>query len=296
MRRFVAPPTLTCRLDRRHPLARGLVGWWKTLPDARGSLWYDRSGFGGHGTLMNMTPASWTTHGGQRSSLAFAAASSQYVNVADADRYTFSAWDNSNQVWVDRPFSICAWVRMADATNFPILVKGSDGSNLEWGLITDATDKIRFTCYDQDGGHQRRVIANAVCTADENTWVWFCGTYNGLANGLTIYRNGSPIAVTYAQGTYQGMRNLAVPVTIGASIPGDATYKTFANGQLDDVRIYSRALSAKDAWDLYLDSLTGRYALLLRPRERLERIQSYYEPPTPSGTSIPWPLWSRGAV
>ena len=278
-------PTLQCRLDRRHPLARGLVGWWKALPDYKGPTWRDLSGFGGHGTLTNMTPASdWVATGGQRFSLDFTAASSQYVEVADADRYSFPkhwvTWEG-NENYQDYPFSICAWVRMRDASNFCIAFKGTNAASMEWGFQTNGSDQLRFTLYDANN-QQRRVIANAACTSDENQWVWLCATYNGLPNGLGIYRNCQAVPATYSVPTsYAGMANKAVPVTIGAAIPWDATYRVFANGQLDDLRIYARELNARDRWDVYLDSLTGRYAALERPQRRLFPIA-----PTPKATAI----------
>ena len=42
------------------------------------------------------------------------------------------------------------------------------------------------------------------------------------------------------------MHNLAVPVRIGAFLPSCPTYGSYANGLIDDVRIYNRSLSPEE--------------------------------------------------
>jgi len=85
-------------------------------------------------------------------------------------------------------------------------------------------------------------------------WVHLVGTYkNGV--GATLYINGSiEIANTGLTGLINTNGN--DPVTIGAWINGGTLSRQW-QGQMDDVRLYNRALSAADVAELYQFTLTN---------------------------------------
>jgi hypothetical protein len=84
----------------------------------------------------------------------------------------------------------------------------------------------------------------------QNKWVNLVATYTGSKTnaGFAIYANGIRVDSTnYSAGSYPGQINTTAPVEIGAF--AGASY--FLKGSLDDVRIYSRALSAHEIQQLY---------------------------------------------
>jgi hypothetical protein len=79
-------------------------------------------------------------------------------------------------------------------------------------------------------------------------WLHLVGTYkNGV--GATLYING---AVEASNASVSGLINTNVsdPVTIGAWINGGSLQRQW-QGQIDEVRLYNRALSAADVSELY---------------------------------------------
>ena len=85
-------------------------------------------------------------------------------------------------------------------------------------------------------------------------WLHLVGTYkNGV--GATLYINGAVEAVNTG---VNGLINTSGsdPVTIGAWI-NSGTLSRQWQGQMDEVRLYNRALSAADVAQLYAFTLTN---------------------------------------
>jgi formylmethanofuran dehydrogenase subunit C len=243
----------------------GLVGYWK-FDEGVGTVAKDSSGNGNDGTLTN-GPIWSTTVPSTRfynpNSLSFDGVN-DYVSVPDSDVFSFV---NSGQ---DLPMTVAAWVRMTDATKFAIAAKvvSPISSSSEWFFGTVPGDIVSWTMYG-GGGTTNNIYqgSNSAVTSDQNQWIHLVGTYNGSEtnSGLKIYRNGTLLASTGgSNGAYAGKANTAAPVEIGAGFRGDATYFEWANGLIDDVRIYNRALSASEIATLasgYAATGSGTYTL-----------------------------------
>ncbi|MCK5020471.1 MAG: LamG domain-containing protein [Candidatus Peribacteraceae bacterium] len=166
------------------------------------------------------------------------------VNISDHDDFSFG--DGAS---TDSPFSISAWIKMADATTFRILAKTAPATNLEYLFSTTGSDLLRLQLFDLNLSNS--IGADTVAlTADEGSWIHVVGTYDGSSsqNGLTLYRNG--VDATNARalaGTYNAMHNLAIDVKIGAN-PINAD---FANGQINEVTIWSVELTALEVARIY---------------------------------------------
>ena len=93
-------PSRGARLNRTHPLARGLVGCW-IFNEGSGDKVYDLSGYGNHGTLTNMDPATDWVGGKHGWALDFDG-SNDYVDTADAPfqlaNGTFEAWAYADDI------------------------------------------------------------------------------------------------------------------------------------------------------------------------------------------------------
>jgi len=168
-----------------------------------------------------------------------------YISITDTDDLSFG--DGTN----DSPFSISAWVNMADATNFAIASKGVYNTDAEWKIDTAQNDKIYFYVMDEsvDNCYRGRFYNTAVL--DENTWIHLVGTYSGVGgtdaeDGMNIYLNGVAVDDTDLKaGTYVAMENLDSDVLIGRYST------TYANGQIADIKIWGKELSSTEVLQIY---------------------------------------------
>ena len=165
-----------------------------------------------------------------------------YVSIADHDDFSFVVGTD------DSAFSISAWINMNDATSFEIIGKGEYNVDAEWRLRTESDDKLHFTLYDESVNNTHETAnTTATLTTYENQFIHVVATYDGTGgtsanDGITLYINGASQAVTKTGGgTYDSILNGSSPVEIGV-------YATsvYADGQIDDVLIYSKELSAAE--------------------------------------------------
>ena len=110
-------------------------------------------------------------------------------------------------------------------------------------LYTDkATKQLRWVLY-LDGG-QRGVMTNSNLT--ENTWYHAVGTYDGTK--VKLYLNGikQTQETTYSKDSFSNSANLRI---------AQSTHDH--HGLIDEVRIYNRALSPEQIYQMYLDGVAG---------------------------------------
>jgi len=92
-----------------------------------------------------------------------------------------------------------------------------------------------------DDGYRTETIK----AISNNTWYNVVSTYNSTNHSYVVYVDG----VVEKSGTTNGLVNNAVDLYIGALRPVSEYYSF--NGNIADVRIYDRALSATEVGDLY---------------------------------------------
>jgi len=171
---------------------------------------------------------------------------SEYIEVQDSEVLSFG--DGTD----DRPFSIEAWIKMDDATDFKIVDKGIFNSTAEYVFEVNGDDKLRLLIYDESVASTAEIaMYNTALTSYEGQWIHVCSTYDGRGGtsanaGIKLYLNGSSVATTLSDiGTYVAMENLGADVHIGKY---DSTY---AKGLIDEVRIYSKELPASEVLKNY---------------------------------------------
>ena len=69
--------------------------------------------------------------------------SSDYISIADHNDFSFG--DSSD----DSAFSVSAWVKAQDLTNFPVISKGEYNVAGEWALRFESDDKLYLILYDE---------------------------------------------------------------------------------------------------------------------------------------------------
>ena len=162
----------------------------------------------------------------------------EYISVADSEALSFG--DGVD----DKPFSVEAWIYMNDATDFPIISKGSAYTDAEWFFTVSGASKFDLTVLNNSASAFEKAYYNSALSTGQ--WYHLCGTYDGRAGasanaGISLYLNGSAVTTTLSDsGTYVAMENLGSPYKIGRYSSDKAT------GLIDEVRIYSKALSATE--------------------------------------------------
>jgi len=232
-------------------LQSGLLGWWTF--DGKDTNWKtgtttDKTGNGNTGRLIAMSTTTSVVPGKLGQALRFDTSAKNYVVTPATTALSF------NNGTTDTPFSISAWVYNSGGVS--IVSKTSLASNLfEYAASVDSTGLLSFVLYNKDtGGDHTFANSTNAYTADLNHWAHYVFTYDGSGSnaGLKIYRNGVSIAVTPGNlgNPYVSMTAANLPVQIGA-LQDTGSFKALSKGLIDDVRIYSRALSPTEVARLY---------------------------------------------
>ena len=212
----------------------GLKGYWK-FDEASGNVATDSSGNGNVGTLIN-NPTRITGKVGK--ALEFDKTYNQEVQVNASSTLNFV-----------NPLTIAMWVKpiytgdSTPGTHRRIIAKYTNSSN-HYQIGIDGNTRQILTRIDYIG-NAYRTMSNSVIPLD---------IYSHLAvtfdTGITkIYINGS-LTTTTAVGitnTKSGDTNL--------HISGLPDVSNFFNGQLDEVRIYNRTLTATDVMGLTINCI-----------------------------------------
>lgn len=233
-------------------LRHGLVAAYCPSISGQGNVLPDLVG-GNHGTLTNMTADDWVSSGDGRA-LEFDG-TDDYINVAD-----------TNTLSPTSAMSISFWAK-------PTALPAASNGNRMWAVTKGDTSNFEYECsinsfstsfgkwncsyYNlaADGVRARASVVDAIA----GQWQHVCWTagrdgdfpniyFNGeLSNGATI----SFLTPTPSNGT--------APLQIGRRANGsDVTF----NGQLDDIRLYSRVLTPSE-----IKLLASKRGIGLEPRK-----------------------------
>lgn len=127
--------------------------------------------------------------------------------------------------------------------------------NDQWLLSIDAQDQLTFEINGDvtRQGRNDNTIARAPFSAHYDKWTHVAGVFDGASRSVTLYINGQSVAgpVTNAQypATYlKGLERNDLTTQIGScnALADDQNLYRTLKGWVDEVRIWSRALSAGD--------------------------------------------------
>jgi hypothetical protein len=233
---FQKPP-LGARINRDHPLSRGLVGCW-LFNEGSGNLISDLSGNNNTGTLINISPqtnASGWVPGGRGAAIQFDG-TNDYLDLG-----------NNPSLESPLPVTLSVWVCAKDLSTWynPIATDAQTTySGLMLEINTDGTIGFQFGDGTGGGSTDRRSKAS-VGAISVGKWFHVVGVCRG-ADDMDIYINGIDAGGTYS-GTGGAVAYTANSAKIGSNAWGDGYY----TGLVDDVRIYNRALSPREVLSLY---------------------------------------------
>ena len=203
-----------------------LVGWWP-LDEGTGLVAYDVSGQGNDGTWNGPpSPPSNTYYTtGEIGSAAGSFGGETGLTVGTQPVYQFTG-----------PFTLSAWVNTVSKGT--ILTMQNDiinGYNLaiSYGII-------RFCVY---AGAAENCVGGGNYPLSSPTWTYFTAVFDG--SNISVYANG----VLLQSGNAAAPTASTGPLVFGIAQRG-GDYSNFI-GSIDDIRIYSRALSAGEIASLY---------------------------------------------
>ncbi|MCK4629209.1 MAG: hypothetical protein KAT56_09405 [Sedimentisphaerales bacterium] len=225
-----------------------LVGYWAFEDCLFGDTTADSSGNGHDGTLVG--DPCWATG-------LYGAA---MVFDGDEDRVVLGT---SSDFDLSEAFTISAWVNPASLIggyggNNPVVNKY--GSELVSGYIArrgwyfrvESSGAIKTRVVNPNQNGTSLVSDPCLGVVEIGTWAHMATTYEYVADQtskIRLYLNGSLVG---SSDTARGPINIISdwPAWIGAYQYNTAVYSSYFDGEIDDVRIYSRVLSATDISDL----------------------------------------------
>jgi hypothetical protein len=218
----------------------GLLAHWAFEEGTAGSTIADSSGFANNGkpsanppTISTSTPP---VHFQNRFSLSFNGVD-QWIEVG-----------NPILLNAGGPTTIAAWVKPLDTQpRGNIVAHGYRfNPNYDLALRLEAGSYI-FTTWDTGGNHE---VTFAVPDSDVGAWVHLCGVFDGA--GYQLYRNG--VVVDSNPDSAGPQPNVDAVWAIGGRAPqpgGTNGVENLIKAEIDDVRIYGRALSAAEVHALF---------------------------------------------
>lgn len=231
-------------INRYASLRQGLVGCW--CPSVSGSFGFrlpDLSGRGNAGTLTNMDPGTdWVSD--VKTALDFDG-TNDYVNASQGFRFfelsqdscTVSFWNKNSSGTTGVYFAL------ASTTNGnPFLIFQASGASINLGHRSDAAGDTSAV-----GG-----------TWQSSSWRLLTGV--STPSSLTLFVNGLQVATTSRTAAVTTLNQ----VTLSA-LNRAGSLSNYAIAQIDDIRIYNRALTPQEIRLLY----TGGRGIGLMP----ERIK-----------------------
>ena len=220
-------------------LREGLVGAWCPSIAGSGNLLPDQSGYGNHGTLTNMASDDWVS--GQYGRALDFDGVDDLVEIENESRFDF---ERTNR------FSVCFWARLSTLTPVAQIVASklrptSPNEGYEIRFFNDAagnSNAISFILASNVGGGNFLTVIAAAGALTVNSWFHVGVTYDGSssAGGVRIFLNGVELATTIGSNSLSSSVLNDFQLRLGQRSAGLNVFPL--NGQLDDLRIYSRIL------------------------------------------------------
>ena len=207
-----------------------LVGFWK-MEEGVGANLVDISGNGNDATIVNSSGITWVT-GKDGLALKLNGSEGRYGIV-----------NHSHSINISEAITISAWIRPSALANKFILTKGGpDG----YDLAIFESGQVEFRINRESNGSSYRLRSNQTYPIDGITWMHIVATFDGTKS--TIYINGQEDnSASFAPTT---INTNTTPLQIGAR-----NNKNRWDGDLDEIKLYKRALSGTEILSLYIGEM-----------------------------------------
>ena len=202
-----------------------LVGWWK-LDEGEGTTAQDSSGYGNDGTFSS--GPQWVA-GYFGDALEFNG-SSGHLDCGSDPSLDLTVW------------TVTFWLNLAQNKDYNgFIVKGADAAE-NYEVLAYGNGSFHFPIMFDDGTRAYVNTDTGMIVVGE--WAHFAYTYDS-AEGRRFYKDGNLVFEDDVSGTPQVSTE---PLTIG----NEQSMTRVVDGTMDDVRIYSRVLTAEELADVIL--------------------------------------------
>lgn len=229
-------------------LSEEMVARWK-MDENSGTSVSDISGYSQGGTITG-TGISWTSSGKYSNALSFSGDSSSYISMGNPTKLTIP----------DKNLTISTWAKSSSSDHMRIISKGhysySTGYTLEFnsghiyagiGSGTQSTSLYFYTdnTFNDDSWHH---IAAVFDTSNSKAYIYVDGTAQNLTITSGTCGTASGSELSYSSCSSNISTSNSNNFYIGR-YDGSAVFPW--NGTLDEIRVYSKALSSGDVDYLY---------------------------------------------
>ena len=149
-------------------------------------------------------------------------------------------------------FTITAWLRASSLSGYQTPVhKGVSAACSYWLQTKNSNPTSGFGTASTCSGYAEHVVTNT--TLQTNVWYHVAARFDNAANTFTYYVNANP---TYSASETRVPVGSTESLIFGESPYAGGNYERW-RGQLDEVRIYNRALTAQEIADVFNDTGAG---------------------------------------
>ena len=200
----------------------GLVGWWKLNGNAKDSTPLANGGTYGAGNAAAADRKGMTSE-----ATSFNGTSNSIITIG-----------NPSDLNITGAITLSAWVKLNDNANYsPIISKDAAAYEIAADFRT--------------GGTYGNLSWRSNGSGTGTNFAGYFNSYIGTWTHVVVTVNGTT-ATAYRNGQLFGTITIPALATSGANvILGGRSATFFANGSMDDARIYNRALSASEVANLY---------------------------------------------
>ncbi|MDD5032808.1 MAG: LamG domain-containing protein [Candidatus Pacebacteria bacterium] len=226
----------------KNNLDSGLVGYWTF--DGKDTNWgtgqiTDKSGNNNTGKVVGMSTSTAPTIGVSGQALNFVRASSRKVVVSDA-----------SSIQLTNAVTVSMWIKpTVTGTDRKLLSKQSGAVMTGYKLSIYTNNKVEFEIRGNSTSDLNRNVSGGTTLA-ANTWYHVVGLFSDSDNLIATYVNG---VLDRSLVTQKGLGSNNLDMWIGAG--QNESYCSpngcFFDGVIDDVRVYNRALSSNEIFELY---------------------------------------------
>jgi hypothetical protein len=207
-----------------------------------GTTWFDKSGRGNNGTLVNGP----TFSSGSLGSIVF-------DGVDD-----YATFSNNLSISQNNPFTVEFWVNLSSYTNlYPCLIQIK--TDTTYSFIVMATQNPTYSGINFGSTNTWINLRNSGNQLSINTWYQIVVTYNGNGSGNSsnykMYLNSVEQTLTSSGGYI----NLSQINNIGTAENASRGFDNWT-GKISSVRIYNKALSAQEITQNF-NALRGRFGI-----------------------------------
>lgn len=169
--------------------------------------------------------------------------SSQYLTAGNSSLFNFERTD---------PFSFSFWVKSNSTAYFePVAKNVTSGSyNGYHSGMSVANNELWMSLINNAGVNEATIKANPSPSLATSTWYHIVITYSGSSNvaGIKFYVNGTEQT---SRTTIQNNLTASISTSVVCQIGGRGGANYLLNGNLDELGIWSRALSSGEISTLY---------------------------------------------